>query len=311
MRKILIFEDSVLTMERLKEILSEDYELHIVTKGSEVLKTAMEINPDIVLLDTTLTEGVTGYDVIKQLKNEEKTKEIPVFFLTVNTDAKSEEKGLLLGAFDYIRKPFSPLLVKARINNCMKLVEKLEEHQKLCNLDALTGLYNRYYFDLQMNAEWSRSIRENRIISILMFDIDHFKNYNDQYGHLKGDIALKAIAEVMQNNINRPGDFVVRWGGEEFVTLLPETRIRGALTVAKKIRADVENIRTLERKITVSGGVCAHRPTYKCSMEGFIESVDAALYKAKEAGRNRIEVADRNIETLGYQKMKTNKPSQF
>jgi diguanylate cyclase (GGDEF)-like protein len=159
---------------------------------------------------------------------------------------------------------------------------KMLEHISLT--DQLTKIPNRRNFDSRIEIEWRIAIRENKNISILMMDIDRFKAYNDTYGHQKGDVLLQAVAKAITQTINRAGDFAARWGGEEFVVLLPNTDIDGALNIAESIRANVEK----GAKITISIGVNTLIPTQNSSLDGFISAADDALYKAKEMGRNKV-----------------------
>ena len=158
--------------------------------------------------------------------------------------------------------------------------------------DQLTGIPNRRSFDYRVNWEWKRAIREKSPLSILMIDVDKFKNYNDSFGHQQGDVALQTIAKTIKQTVKRMIDFVARWGGEEFIVLLPTTDSAGAICVAEKIRAEIENMiipcaDERGNKITISIGVSTQIPTAHNSHEHTISMADSALYKAKEAGRNR------------------------
>jgi diguanylate cyclase (GGDEF)-like protein len=175
----------------------------------------------------------------------------------------------------------------AEINEQRKLLEYLSL------TDQLTGLPNRRNFDMRLDIEWRIAIREKQEISFLMLDIDHFKDYNDGYGHLQGDEVLFMIAKIIEHALKRPGDFVARWGGEEFAVLLSNTDASGALKIAESIRADVENMNVslsngVTAKLTVSIGVSTQIPEPDSSLDDFISAADKELYRAKGTGRNRI-----------------------
>jgi diguanylate cyclase (GGDEF)-like protein len=201
-----------------------------------------------------------GYAVLVELKKNEKTQDIPIIFVTGLSHSDYEEKGLTLGAADYITKPFSSAIVKLRVLNQIKMQEQLRIINKLSMFDQLTGLANRRSFDIRQKSEWDRAVRAQYPLSVLMIDVDRFKNYNDTYGHLQGDVALQTVANVLTDTLKRSSDFPSRWGGEEFVVLLPNTDLSGAVNIAEKIRENIENTiihapNSLVTKITVSIGV--------------------------------------------------------
>jgi diguanylate cyclase (GGDEF)-like protein len=176
-----------------------------------------------------------------------------------------------------------------------ELIQASNEQEQLTRTDQLTNIPNRRYIDEQLPREWDRAVRTKTPLSILMLDLDHFKTYNDTYGHLNGDKVLQAVSKLFSNEIKRPADFVVRWGGEEFVVVLPETDSAGALHIAEIIRKSVEEAEILldngvKTKITVSIGVNTIIPSHSLSQNDFIKNVDDALYKAKEEGRNRVHL---------------------
>jgi diguanylate cyclase (GGDEF)-like protein len=213
------------------------------------------------------------------------------------TSTDDEEKGFFLGAVDYIAKPFNKAIVKARVNTHIKIVDQMRTIERIGLIDPLTKISNRRGFEERLGAEWGRSIRERNPISILLMDIDKFKTYNDTYGHQQGDMALKTFAEVASQTLLRPIDFAARWGGEEFVILLPGTDTEGAVVVAERVRKNVEAATIhgdgdLVTKITVSIGINTLIPEADMTIKEFIEKADQALYKAKETGRNRYVVSE-------------------
>ena len=288
---VLIIDDHETTITALQKILSSDFTVFAALNGGEGIKLAERYLPDIILLDILMLE-MDGYAVLKELKQNEITKNIPVIFLTALTSDADEEKGLTMGAVDYIVKPFSPAIVKLRLTNQMKMLEQLRTIEKLSMSDQLTGLPNRRSFEERSKTEWARACREKTPISILITDIDKFKEYNDSYGHLQGDIVLQVIARVFNNVIKRPADFIARWGGEEFIIILPNTDSHGALELAEQIRAAAEQTMILGPEksitnITVSIGINSQKNP-SGNLTDFFQGADTALYEAKRTGRNRV-----------------------
>ena len=289
---VLIVDDESSNIMALTHILSPDYTVYAAKNGRNAIEAAEKYLPDVILLDIIMPE-MDGYDVMSALKSAEKTRDIPVIFITGLGNTDDEEKGLDMGAADYISKPFSPAIVKLRIRNQVKMLNQLRIIEQISMLDQLTSVPNRRGFDNRMDMEWVRAIRENTLISILIIDVDKFKVYNDTYGHQQGDAVLKAVAKTVTQSLGRPGDFAARWGGEEFVVLLPNTDANGALNIAERMRRDIGNAVIpcadgAETKVTISVGVKTQAPGQNSSRESFIAEADKALYKAKESGRNRV-----------------------
>jgi diguanylate cyclase (GGDEF)-like protein len=250
-----------------------------------------------------------GHDVIRQLKEDPLTKEIPVIFVTALSSTGDEEQGLKLGAVDYITKPFSPPIVKMRIHNHIRFVHHHRLLDRLAYLDPLTEIANRRRFDQVLVKELSRAARNCTSLSVGMVDVDFFKQYNDQYGHAMGDRALYQIASSLKASLERPGDLVARYGGEEFALILPETDAPAAGRVAEKARRAVENekiphtISSVSSHITVSAGTATVRFTGRAgeqlretrdgqtcehTVESLMLQADQHLYKAKQNGRNQV-----------------------
>ena len=293
---ILIVDDEKMNVDVLGGILSPMYNILIAKNGTKALELAQERAPDLILLDVLMPD-MSGFEVIAKLKESEITHKIPVIFITGLTGSEDEEKGFFLGAVDYIVKPFVKSIVKARVNTHIKIIDQMRTIERIGLLDPLTKIPNRRGFEERLNAEWGRAMRENAHISFLLMDIDKFKTYNDTLGHQQGDVALKTFAEVSSKALLRSIDYIARWGGEEFVVLLPGLNIDGAKAVAEKIRKCVEEAVVPtedggETKITVSIGINSMIPNADISVKEFIERADRALYKAKEAGRNRFVISE-------------------
>jgi len=289
---LLIVDDENANLKVLTHILGSEYTIFTATGGKNAIEKAKEFVPDLILLDILMPE-MDGYTTLSEIKKCEEIQKIPVVFITGLDSSEDEEKGLSLEAADYITKPFSAQVVKLRVRNQIQIVNQMRTIERLSMIDQLTNIPNRRSFDDRLCMEWKQAVREQTPISLLMMDMDKFKDLNDTYGHQQGDIVLMTAAAIFPKSFKRPGDFAARWGGEEFVILLPNTPLDGAVEVAEKIRADIENttfmtVNGSEVRMTVSIGVNSLIPTNENSIDAFISGSDKALYAAKEAGRNRV-----------------------
>jgi diguanylate cyclase (GGDEF)-like protein len=234
--------------------------------------------------------------VCDELKTNVQTRNIPIIFITAMDEMEDEARGLELGAIDYITKPFSPQIVKARVRNHLELKLFRDRLMELSMIDGLTSIPNRRQFDRVISKEWQRALRKQTSVSLILLDIDFFKQYNDCYGHLKGDDSLKQVASALLNELHRPTDLVARYGGEEFVIVLPDTSPDGAIHVAQRIIERLAEINiehqksTVANYLTMSMGIASLPPSNENSVLDFIESADKALYRAKQNGRNRYEL---------------------
>lgn len=303
--KILIVDDERTNLEILTRILKPggqlngsepihaNYALSVAKSGQSALKKAKEDRPDLILMDIIMP-GMSGFEVLSALKSSDTTRSIPVIFITGLDSIEDEEKGFFLGAVDYITKPFHPSLVKARVKTHLQIVEQIRTIERLGLIDILTGIPNRRGFDNQMTSEWGLAIRGKKSIGLLMIDIDHFKQFNDLYGHQQGDEVLKTVAKVLTSTLRRPTDQVARWGGEEFAAILPDTDMQGAWMVAEGMRENIEKAFILSTddgrplRVTVSVGVAVEAPVMSSCVSDFFARADQALYAAKEAGRNKV-----------------------
>jgi len=290
---LLIVDDDASSLMALTHILQADYKIYTAKDGASALKKAAKYLPDLILLDILMPK-MDGYEVLGALRKPENAwEEIPVIFITGLNHCHDEEKGLALGARDYITKPFQATIVKLRIKHQIQIINQLRTIRHLSMIDTLTEIANRRSFDARLRSEWARAIRENAPISMLLIDVDHFKDYNDTYGHQQGDVALQTIAKLFAQKFKRPGDFLARWGGEEFAGLLSNTDMQGGLMLGEEIRVGVEGLVIpcadgSSTKMTISVGVNTQVPTQDSSIDAFISCSDKALYAAKSAGRNRV-----------------------
>jgi len=294
-QRILIVEDVQLNAQILLNVLEEEYDVRVASNGVEALAMVKEQMPDLILLDIVMPE-MDGYAVCAELQGNPNTRDIPIIFLTALEGDKNEAYGIELGAMDYIRKPFNVPVMKAKIRNHLELKRYKDILKRDSRVDGLTRIPNRRRFDEAYNEECSRAARNKTPLAVLMMDLDLFKAYNDTYGHLQGDDVLKLVAKTLYNTVQRPGDLIARWGGEEFVALLPETTLEGACQVAERLRLAVYNLQiphevsTFEQFLTISIGVGASDDHDWKSYRGLLQKADEAVYRAKNNGRNTVAV---------------------
>ncbi|MCL2478122.1 MAG: diguanylate cyclase [Treponema sp.] len=290
---ILAIDDEPITLIILETILTPDWNVITAESGEEGLKKSLAVIPDLILLDIMMP-GMNGFDTLKILKESVETQNIPVIIITVENNDATEEKCFNLGAVDFISKPFSSVVVRARVKNQLQIVNQFRTIERLGLIDPLTNIRNRRSFNDRLNTEWRRCLREKAPLSFLMIDVDKFKDYNDTYGHPQGDTLLKTLAMIFESSARRPADIIARLGGEEFGLLLPNTSLKPATEIAENIRESVEALRVLtadgrtDTKITISIGVAAIVPTEDLHAEDLICKADENLYMAKASGRNRV-----------------------
>jgi len=292
---LLIADDTATNIELLDAVLGADYEILFATSGAEAVELAIAETPDLILLDIMMPE-MDGFETCTQLKADRRTAEIPVIFVTALNREAEETRGLEVGAIDFISKPFSPAVIRARVRNHMELKQQRDTLRGLSFLDGLTGLANRRRLDQFLDQEWRRSQRSQTPLSLILMDIDFFKDFNDAAGHLAGDDCLRKIAQTLEAGIRRGGDLIARYGGEEFVCVLPDTDQAGARSVAETIQNLMATLAlphprsTASPFITLSLGIATCVVCAGKSIESLMKAADQAMYQAKAAGRNRIVV---------------------
>ncbi|MBF0368736.1 MAG: diguanylate cyclase [Magnetococcales bacterium] len=293
--QILIVDDAPANIRFLGGILRDDYEILVATDGAKALAVAAEEKPDLILLDITMP-GLDGYETCRRLKATPGIQNIPVVFVTALDHEDDETRGLELGAIDYLTKPCSPAIVKARVRNHLELKRVRDTLERLSTLDGLTGVDNRRSFDERLELEWRRALRNRSSIGLLLLDIDYFKGFNDFYGHGAGDECLKQVALTLKGAMRRSSDFFARYGGEEFVAILPQTDENGALSTAEIMRQAVEGLAIPHEKsaigpyVTISLGGMVLIPHREITPGQWQEATDKNLYAAKKAGRNQALV---------------------
>ncbi len=298
--RILVVDDERFNRTVLVDLLKTDYTVMLAKDGEQALKKARSRHPPGLMLLDIMMPGMDGYTVCERLKESPMTRDIPVIFVTAKQEHEDEEKGLDAGAIDYIAKPFSPAIVLARVRNHIalenarkklaeahaELARKNKELKIMATRDALTGLNNRFALDETMTRELHKARRHGRPLSMLIIDVDHFKQVNDTHGHQIGDQVLSRLAALLKEN-TRGSDVLGRWGGEEFLIICPETDSRGIMPLAENLRRCIEGSPfPIAGRITISIGVSTFATDD--SVEKLIQKADKGLYRAKEHGRNQV-----------------------
>ncbi len=302
MEKILIVDDSTVQAAQLKTILEDEYDVTITHRAEDGLDRAGKEDFSLILLDVVMPE-MDGFTLLKKLQDEIVTQSVPVILITSLSDVKNEQRGLILGAVDYIRKPFEPLIVKARVNTHTKLYRYRRQIEERSMTDQLTGIANRHRYEEHCIIKWNEAIRLHVPFSVCMFDIDRFKVYNDTFGHPAGDKVISAVAQTAASYLQRDTDFLARYGGEEFVAVSlgdPSDRIFGHL---KKVRQAVEDLHIphappAAQWVTVSIGGVTVVPEIGDAYDFYLKIADTMLYDAKKSGRNMVVWADEKMKQL-------------
>jgi diguanylate cyclase (GGDEF)-like protein len=330
---ILIVEDMPTHVEVLLDFLTQaNFKVIVANTGQDALQSVREMLPDLILLDVMLPD-ISGFEVCNLLKKNSNTERIPIIFLTALANTQEKIKGFSLGAVDYVTKPIQYEELLIRINSHLKTyyqqrafqeqnekltelnsqLEQLEHHlversaqleqanyelSQLSGVDYLTQIANRRHFEETLIYQWQRLTQAQLPLSLILADIDHFKHYNDDYGHLAGDDCLRQIAQAISRALKRPTDLAARYGGEEFVVILPDTDMKVAMQVAMNIQQLVRelkiigapSLKTKEPYVSLSLGIACIIPQVQYSPKQLIQLADEALYEAKKYGRNRFVI---------------------
>ncbi len=316
---VAIIDDTPENVQVLADSLADNYGVRFALSGMEGIDLVKNVLPDLVLLDVMMPE-MDGYEVCARLKNEPTTRDIPIIFVTARNDPSSESRALAAGAVDFVHKPVNRDVLLARVRTHVALKRHIDQLRELATTDPLTGLANRRVLYEQLNDEWSRSTRRYMLLATLIVDIDHFKDYNDYYGHLMGDSCLQQVAGAISSSAARAGELVARYGGEEFAVLLPNTSVAEALATGERICQRVMELAiphkasAVAEQVTVSVGLAVACPCYGAppselqvdcltlsyipSPDALLHAADLALYTAKRQGRNRV-VSRKSVHSQG------------
>lgn len=302
MEKILIVDDSILQAAQLKAILADEYDVTVVQTAEEGLRYAGSGDFSLILLDVVMP-GMDGFTLLKKLQEEIITQSIPVILITSLSDVQNEQKGLIIGAVDYITKPFHELIVKARVNTHIKLYHYRMNAEMQSMTDQLTGVANRRRYERDSREKWFEAVRLKIPFSICMFDIDNFKKYNDTFGHPAGDKVITVVAKTASDHFRRSTDFFARYGGEEFVAISIGESSEKMFGHLKKIRQAVEDLHiphdpAVSEWVTISIGGVTTVPAADSAYDFYLQIADTMLYDAKKNGRNRVVWADERMKQL-------------
>ncbi len=302
--RILLVDDDLVVRARVSESLTQDgFEVILAKDGNDGMMAYQQHRPDLILVDAVMPI-LDGFEFCQQLKNLG-DRLTPILMITSLDDNESVDRAFASGATDYITKPINLSILRQRVRNLIRqshlIKNQLNELQQanqnlqlLANLDSLTKLANRRGFDDYMQREWERMQRIRAPLSLIMCDVDFFKNYNDRYLHPIGDKCLIEVATAMRNTVRRTGDLVARYGGEEFAIVLPNTNALGAVSVAENIRSAIKNLQIIHEAssvcpyVTISVGVSTIIPTQENDFQTLIHAADRALYQSKSQGRDRV-----------------------
>ncbi len=290
--RILIVDDAMENIQILHQALQDEHDVLFAMNGATALHIAQHQLPDVILLDAVMP-NMDGYAVCAALRTSPITRDIPIIFVTALKTPEDETRALDAGAADFISKPVNVAVVRARVRTQLTVKRQRDALRELTLTDGLTGVANRRAFDEALEAEWRRCSRAQVSIALILVDIDHFKNFNDAYGHQEGDACLKQAGAAMQRAAMRPQDLVARYGGEEFAILLPHEDIIGAEGVARKVLEEIAAMGIMHERssagpwVTVSMGVASLLPNESQEPSILIKSADELLYQAKGGGRNR------------------------
>ena len=299
---ILIIDDSPVQAKMLKSILEDDYTITLANTAEAGLDCARNGSFCLVLLDVVMP-GMDGFGLLKRLQEEVVTQHTPVILITSLSDVEHEERGLTLGAVDYITKPYHPPIVRARIHTQVKLYRYQQQIEQRAMLDPMTGISNRRSYDACCHQKWQDAIRLGLPLSLCMMDIDKFKVYNDTFGHPAGDKVICSVAQTAHHYLRRSTDFLARYGGEEFVAISIGSETAEVFEQFKRLRQAVEDLHIPHNPeaspwVTVSIGGITVQPKQGDVYDTYLKVADAMLYDAKRLGRNRVIWSNGKLEQL-------------
>lgn len=315
---VLLVDDQAMIGEAVRRGLAneDNIDFHFCADPHQAIAQAIQIKPTVILQDLVMP-GLDGLTLVREYRNNPLTKDIPIIVLSTKEDALIKSAAFSAGANDYLVKLPDTIELVARIRyhsrSYMTLLQRDEAYralrvsqqqlldtnlvlQRLMNSDGLTGLSNRRHFDEYLELEWRRATRDQTQLSLMMIDVDYFKAYNDNFGHLEGDEALRQVAKAIRASCARPSDLPARYGGEEFALVLPNTSPGGARLLAEKLRMTVAGMNIPHiapapgSNLTVSIGISTVTPEIGSNSRQLIQDADKGLYAAKHNGRNQVSV---------------------
>ena len=295
--RILVVDDSPMDLHFLLNGLSDNFVVSFASSAKEALALANQFpQPYLMLLDVIMPE-IDGYEMCAMLKNDINTRSIPVIFVTGMQDTSDKTRGFNAGAVDYITKPLEIAELEARVQTHIRLKEQSQYLESMAYFDPLTRVPNRRKYNEVLQREWSRCIRYHHQMSMIIIDIDFFKQYNEHHGHAEGDNCLIAVSRLLEHEGGRPTDLFARIGGEEFVMLLPDCNAAGAMKKAEKMQAVINEAQVPHeglkegKCVSVSMGVASTFPSHGQGALSLFQAADNALFAAKRDGRNCITIS--------------------
>jgi diguanylate cyclase (GGDEF)-like protein len=287
--RVLVVDDEPANIHVLADALRGLYDVRFATGGERALELASRHPVDLVLADVVMP-GMDGFELLRRLKAEPATRHVPVIFVTAMDEIGDEERGLMLGAVDYLTKPIRPAIVRARVRTHVELKRQRDLLERSALIDGLTGIANRRRFDEELERRWYEAQRSRTALSLMLVDVDHFKQFNDNYGHGAGDECLRRVAGAIEAAFSRAGDLAARYGGEEFAVLWQGGEGPG------QVRRMLQAIRVLGiphrassagSVVSASAGAVQVLPQAGSGPRSAMEEADRLLYAAKQGGRDR------------------------
>ena len=300
--RVLVLDDDLSSCLILADFLGQFCHVDHLTEMTDIHEELDRYKPDLILLDIFLGPH-SGIEICKAIKQSALYADIPVIFITAAIEQEELEECWQAGCVDFISKPFSFTTLTNRVKVHLLLRFQAQMLQEKSYKDGLTGLYNRTYLSHAFPLHYAQCQREGAPLTILLLDIDWFKRYNDQYGHVQGDDCIVAVAEAIVSQTRRPLDMVFRYGGEEFLCLLPNTDSKGAENIAKQIlntvrELDIPHQQSDFATVTLSIGAYTSHSKETQALTELVELADQALYRAKAQGRNQYCRTEITAETL-------------
>lgn len=296
-RRVLIVDDQPQNIRMMAEALRHEYEVFFAPSGVKAIELAETAGVDLILLDVVLPD-LDGFEVCRRLKADDRTSGIPIIFVTAREETSDEEAGFSAGGVDYITKPIRPPVLRARVRTHLELKHSRDLLESLASIDGLTAIANRRRFDTYLEHEWKRCGRMGEPFSLAIVDVDHFKNFNDTYGHARGDDCLRAVAQTLASVARRPTDLAARYGGEEFGLIVPGTEADGMRSMMNKLMARVRALAiphassASSETVSISVGAITLVPPIHESAVFAVTLADELLYEAKQNGRNQVRFLD-------------------
>lgn len=300
---ILAIDHDIDALKHLGACLKGLGDIIFATSGEAGMHLAETRKPDLIIASWSLPD-LAGAALCQRLKNRRDTSNCSLIIVAAPGTDQQEVTALEAGAVDFILKPYREPVLRARIKAHLNVSHYQNLLQVLADRDGLTEVYNRRYFDCQSRIELKRHYRQQQPMTLALLDIDHFKVYNDTYGHLQGDACLREVAQAIAHSSRRPAEFVARYGGEEFAVILPNTSTKDAKKYGHWICEQIHSLAIPNGRsptipfVTISAGIATTIPTSQTNMDNLIATADSALYLAKESGRNQFKMAHLEREII-------------